>query len=378
MDLQWFAAEDEGRTEEPSEVKLDKARKEGRVVKSQELNSALVLFFTVVVLLIFGKWMLKELALVMIYFFTRCTSAQWDNPYFAYVCARFFLRIVFPIAFIGSVAGVVANIAQNRGFIFSTKPIEFQFSKIIPRFGQYFKKTLFSFEGGFNVVKSLGKVAIIIAVSYAILRNNVIPAIPFSTDAVPQVRRVPPIIALLKIGNIQGSLSLIASLAVRLLATAAIIFLVISIPDYFVQKHQFIESMKMTKQEVKDEYKEMEGDPEVKNHLKQAQQQLLQRNMPRAVAESDVVITNPTHFAVALKYDPAVSDQSPQVTAKGADEMAQAIKRVARENDIPIVENRPLARGLYADTNIGDIIPEAYIRAIVTVYTQIDYYSKKK
>jgi flagellar biosynthetic protein FlhB len=135
--------------------------------------------------------------------------------------------------------------------------------------------------------------------------------------------------------------------------------------------------MNMTKQEVKQEYKEMEGDPEVKSHLQQMQRQLLQRNMPRAVAESDVVITNPTHFAVALQYD-AVKADAPQVTAKGADLVAARIKSLARDNDVPIVENRPLARALYANCEIGDIIPQEYIKAIATIYQQINYLNKKK
>ena len=132
----------------------------------------------------------------------------------------------------------------------------------------------------------------------------------------------------------------------------------------------------MTKQEVKQEYKEMEGDPEVKSHLENAQRQLLQRNIPKAVAESDVVITNPTHFAVSLKYDSSRFD-SPQITAKGADEVAFRIRTIAKENDVPIVENRPLARSLYAETEVGDIIPDKYIKAIVSVYAQIEYINKK-
>jgi len=361
IDLQWFAAEDEGRTEEPSEIKIEKARREGRVAKSQELNSALVMLFAVITLIVLARWMFGQLKLAMEYYFTRCTADQVDNPAFAVTFFYYFIKLTLPIAIIGTVAGVAGNLIQNRGFLFSTKPIEPQFSKILPRFGQYFRKTLFSFEGGFNIAKSLGKIAVIAAVSWVLIRND-----------------LPDLLIMLQAGNIDASVGRIGRMAAQLLVTASVIFLVISIPDYFVQRRQFIESMKMTKQEVKEEYKEMEGDPDVKNRLQQAQRQLLQQNMPRAVAESDVVITNPTHFAVALKYDPAITEQSPQVTAKGADETAFTIKRIAREHDIPIVENRPLARGLYTDTQVGDIIPDIYMRAIVLVYTEIDYYSKQK
>ena len=150
----------------------------------------------------------------------------------------------------------------------------------------------------------------------------------------------------------------------------SILFLIISIPDYFVQRHEFRESMKMTKQEVKEEFKELEGDPEVKGRLQQAQRQLLMQNMPKAVAESDVVITNPTHYAVALKYDREVAD-SPTVTAKGEDNLAFRIREIAKENNIPIVENRPVARGLYTETEVGDIIPESYYRLVAVIYSQI-------
>ena len=119
----------------------------------------------------------------------------------------------------------------------------------------------------------------------------------------------------------------------------------------------------------------MEGDPEVKARLKQMQQQLLKQNIPKAVAEADVVITNPTHYAVSLKYDNAVAD-SPIVTSKGVDETAQLIKRIARENDIPIVENRPVARDLYTNVEVGDIIPNTYWQTIAVIYSHLDKYKQ--
>lgn len=360
IDLQWFAAEDEGRTEEPSEIKLQKARKEGRIAKSSEVNGAFVFLFSAATLVLLGSWIYTKLQQVLVFFFTRCTEKQVDNPSFVIVCYRYFLMIVFPIAIIASVAGIAANIIQNKGFIYSTKPIEPKFSKILPKFGEYFKKTIFSFEGGFNVAKSLGKVALITAIAYFVIRTD-----------------LPQLLFMLKSGNVEGCIGRIAQMASKLILIVAFLFLGISIPDYFVQKKQFIESMKMTKQEVKQEYKEMEGDPDVKRHLEQGQRELLSRNMPKAVAEADVIVTNPTHFAVSLQYQPDIAD-APQVTAKGADEVAQMMKRIARENDVPIVENRPLARGLYAETQVGDIIPYSYINAIALIYRQIDYISKRK
>lgn len=360
IDLQWFAAEDEGRTEEPSQVKLEKARKEGQIAKSSELNGAFVFLFASATLLLLDSWIFIKLQQILVYFFTRCTEKQVDNPIFAAVCYRYFLMIILPIALVSSIAGVIANIIQNKGFIFSFKPIEPKFSKLIPKIGEFLKKTVFSFEGAFNVVKSLGKVAVITAIAFFVIRDS-LPELNFMLQA----------------GNVAGAVARIAQMAAKLLMIVAVFFLAIAVPDYFVQRRQFRERMKMTKQEVKQEFKEMEGDPEVKQRLEQGQRELLRQNMPKAVAEADVIVTNPTHFAVSLQYQPDIAS-APQVTAKGADEVAQMMKRIARENEVPVVENRPLARSLYAETQVGDIIPDDYINAIVLVYKQIDYISKRR
>ena len=178
-------------------------------------------------------------------------------------------------------------------------------------------------------------------------------------------------------GNVAGALGQVAKMAAQILITVAVIFLAISIPDYFIQRHDFMEEMKMTKQEVKEEYKEMEGDPEVKSKLQQMQRQLLSQNLRKAVSESDVVVTNPTHFAVALKYDTTVAE-SPILNAKGEDNMAQTIKRIARENDIPIVENRPVARELYTNVEVGDIIPDKYFNILAVIYSHLEKFKNKK
>lgn len=360
IDLQWFAAEDEGRTEEPSDLKLEKARKEGRVAKSQEVNGGFVFLFAVLTLMLLAKWLLKNFEEILIFFFTRSAQGNAVNGTSAAVFFNYFFKMVLPIAFVSAFAGIAGNIIQNRGWMFSVKPITPNFKKILPHFGEYFKKTIFSKQGAFNVVKSLAKVGFLLFVAYNIIRSNMGELLFIVHQN----------------GNILGAFGKIASIAFKLLLFAAIFFLGISIPDYFVQRSEFIDSLKMTKQEVKEEYKEMEGDPEVKGRIKQAQRQLLASNIPRAVAESDVVITNPTHFAVALKYDAAESD-APMVNAKGEDFMAQRIKQIARENDVPIVENRPLARGLYAEVELGAIIPDSYFKAISVVYSHLKKFRNK-
>lgn len=362
IDLQWFAAEDEGRTEDPTEFKIQKAREEGRVAKSQELCSAIVMLSTVIVLIIGAPYYLKWCEQVLFFYFTHCTEPEFLQKRFFFHFLLNLAKMVLPLAIIGIVAGVLANIFQNRGFIFSLKPIQPQFSKITPRIGQYLKKTLFSFEGGWNVAKSFGKVTIVGISAYIIIRINV----PFILQSINSA-------------DIYHSIGKIAWTAAQILVTCAIVFLVISIPDYLVQKKQFIESMKMTKQEVKREFKENEGDPEVKAHLQAAQRELLQRNMPQQVAKSDVVITNPTHYAVALLYDQFKND-APEVTAKGTDAVAQRIKNLANENQVPIVENRPLARYIYTECEIGDTIPsdDACFKAVAVIYSHLNKFNNKK
>ena len=360
IDLQWFAAEDEGRTEEPADLKLEKARKEGRVAKSQEVNGAFVFLFSVLTLLLLAKWLLKNFEEILVFFFTRSAQGNAVSGTSAVVFFNYFTKMVLPIAFVALVAGVAGNIIQNRGWMFSLKPITPNFKKILPHFGEYFKKTIFSRQGAFNIVKSLAKVAVLVLAAFTIIKSNMGELLFIVHQN----------------GNILGAFGKIASIAFKLLFTAAIFFFVISIPDYVIQRKEFIDSLKMTKQEQKEEYKEMEGDPEVKGRIKQAQRQLLASNIPRAVAESDVVITNPTHYAVALKYDAAETD-APMVNAKGEDFMAQRIKEIARENDVPIVENRPLARGLYAEVELGAIIPDTYFKAISIVYSHLKKFEKR-
>ena len=228
IDLQWFAAEDEGRTEEPSEYKLRKAREEGRVAKSPEIASSLVMLLTVVALIVAAPTILRWCEEVLRFFFTRIAQKDVLQGSYLVICYHYILRIVVPLSVIGGIAAIAANIVQNRGFIFSVKPITPDFNKIVPRIGQYLKKTVFSFEGGFNVVKSLVKIALIAIIAYAIIRAH-----------------VGGVLELLHAGSIRPAVGRIAGIAAQILVVCAILFLVISIPDYFVQRRQFIESMKM-------------------------------------------------------------------------------------------------------------------------------------
>ena len=232
IDLQWFAAEDEGRTEEPSEYKLRKAREEGRVAKSQELNSALVMLVTVIVLIIAAPYFWGWCEETLIFYFTHINEGEMFQTRFFYQFLISLAKMVLPLALCGTVAGVLANLIQNRGFIFSTKPIEPQFSKITPRIGQYLKKTLFSFEGGFNVAKSFIKVAVVFFVAYIIIRSSCFEIVQVQNPSDPSAKPKIVILSLINSSNVSKSIGLIAWTAAKILAVSAVIFLAISIPDY--------------------------------------------------------------------------------------------------------------------------------------------------
>jgi flagellar biosynthetic protein FlhB len=353
IDLQWFAtAEDEGRTEDPTEYKIRKAREEGRVAKSQELTGAIVLLLPVIALMILAPSMIKTFVEMIRFFFSRATTTEVTDPALFRAFLHYFIQLALPIALTAMVAGVASNIAQNGGFIFSTKPISPKFSKIVPNFGKFFARAFFSTEGLFNIAKSLVKVAMIAVVAYVSIKGE-----------------IPKLVTMLNAG-LWSAVVFIASMTSRLLLTAAIMFLVISVPDYLFQRHQFIESLKMTKQEIKEEYKQMEGDPMVKGRIKQRMRELLAQNMAVNVPKADVIITNPTHFAVAMQWDRATM-RAPMLTAKGQDQLALRIKEIAREAGVPIVENRPLARALYAEVEIGDIIPDEYYQALAVILAKV-------
>lgn len=352
VDLQWFAAEDEGRTEEPTEHKIRKAREEGRVAKSQELVGAVVLLLPVLALAFLAPSMLATMLEMIRFFLERATQLDpTKDRIIVQAFFSYFTRLALPIGLVALVAGVASNLAQT-GFLFTTKPLTPNFSKILPRFGQYFRRVLFSAEGLFNLAKSVMKIAIIGVVAFFIIRAE----LPHLTN--------------LTTAPLWTSVTLISSLALRLLVIVALLLLALSVPDLLFQRWQYRESLKMTRQEVKEERKMYEGDPLIKGRLRQRMRELLSRNMAANVPRATVVVTNPTHFAVALEYREGQMS-APLVTAKGADEVAFRIRRIAQEAGVPVVENKPLARALYAETEIGDAIPEKFYQMVATVLAYV-------
>jgi flagellar biosynthetic protein FlhB len=359
LDLQWFAAEDEGRTEEPSEYKIRKAREEGRVAKSQELVGALVLLLPALALLILAPYMLRTCVDMIRFYFLR--AVELDPVKDGIVMEAFinyFTRLVLPIVLVAMAAAIFANLVQT-GFLFTAKPLVPNFSKIVPHFGQYLQRTLFSVDGLFNFAKSLVKMAIIGGVAFLLIRSRI--------EELANLQRM----------NFWTGVTLVASLAIQLLIFCALLLLVLAIPDYMFQRWRYRESLKMSREEVKEERKMYEGDPQIRNRIRQRMRELMSKNMIANVSKADVVVTNPTHFAVALEYDRETMP-APRVSAKGQDEMALRIREIAREYEVPIVENKPLARALYAETEVGDIIPIAYYEVVAAVLGKVMALNEKR
>jgi flagellar biosynthetic protein FlhB len=288
------------------------------------------------------------------FFFGRITEFDpIKDPRIAVVCLTYFARMALPVIVVAMAAGIIANLVQT-GFLFSTKPITPDFTRVLPHFGRYFKR-IFSAEGAFNLFKSIFKIAVIGIVAYMLVSGEIGKLVTLQSV------------------SLWTGLTTTASLAIKLLIIVALLLLLLSVPDIFIQRWQFREQMKMTVQEVKEERKQYEGNPEVRNRIRQRMREIMTRNMIVNVPKADVVVTNPTHFAVALEYDRYAypAPRAPMVTAKGADEMAQQIKRIAKENDVPIVENKPLARALYATVEVGDIIPDEYFVAVAAILRQV-------
>lgn len=350
MDLQWFAAEDEGRTEDPTEQKIRKAREEGKVAKSAEFTSALVLLFPIVALGFLAPYTLGVMEEMLRYFLSIISAGEVLPEHMA-AFLSYLLRMTGPIAALAFAGALFGNIIQV-GFLFTTKPITPDFTKIAPNFGKYFQRSFFSGEAVFNLSKSIFKVIIISIIAYINI-NGELDTIAFFVSA-----------------PFELAFQTTAAVAFRILIQSAIALLLLSLPDYLFQRRQHRESLKMSKQEVKEERKNVEGDPLIKSRLRERMRDVLSQNMMRKVPEADVVITNPTHYAVGMEWD-RERMVAPMVTAKGKDNIAQRIKTIARENSVPIVENKPLARALYAEVEIGEVIPEQYYEVMATILAEV-------
>jgi flagellar biosynthetic protein FlhB len=349
--LQWFAAEDEGRTEEPSEHKLRKAREEGKVAKSVEVTSAVMLLAGILTVAVLSGSMLRTMLAMLTWFLSNAASPNALSGVLVRVFLGYLLRISLPLLAIMFIVAVAGNVIQV-GFLFTAKPIAPDVTRIVPRFGRWIQRAFGSTEALFNLAKSIAKIALIAVVAYLNIRGEI-----------PRLTR-------LALAPFFSGVALVSSIALRIVVEAAVLLLAFGALDYWFQRRQHLEALKMSRQEVKEERKMYEGDPLVRSRLRERMREIMRRNMLKAVPKADVVITNPTHYAVALEYDRAVM-AAPTVTAKGADIVAAKIREVAAEHRVPVVENRPLAQALWREVDIGDPIPEKFYEVISIVLAEV-------
>ncbi|MCL2759011.1 MAG: flagellar biosynthesis protein FlhB [Treponema sp.] len=356
IDLQWFADSDDedapGKTEQPTEHKLKRLREEGQVVKSQELVGAIGLFLPALLLLFLAPSMLRTCMEMLRFFFSRAVELDpARDGLIVGVFFNYFIRLAVPILAVAVFAAIFSNMVQLGGWLFTTKPIIPNFSKAIPKFGKYFKR-IFSSEGLFNLGKSLVKIVIIGFVAFMFINSNL--------DKLRNLQK----------GDTYTGLTLVASIAIQMIIVVSVLLLVLSIADYFFQRWRFRERHKMTRYEMKEEMKMYEADPQIQSRIRSRFREMLRQNLVTEVPKADVIITNPTHISVALQYD-QFSMPGPMVVAIGVEQIAFKIREIAKEHDVPLVENKPLAQALYRETDVGDIIPEAYFQTVAVILSKV-------
>jgi len=339
------------KTQQATGKKRQEARDRGEVARSQELNSGVVLLLGMTVLLACGGHFSRVLGRNAAYIFSEAPNLVPTTPgNIRYLLAgnmKVLMEALAPLLLTLIIAAFGVNFAQV-GWHFSSQSLGFKSDKLNPLEGmkKFFKKTAF-FELGKNILK----ISIIGLLAYSVVHGLI-----WKLMGAAQL----PLPAVVNLGK-----SSLVSLMARLLAFA----MVLGVIDWIWQKRQFEENLKMTKDEVKQEHKDIEGDPQVRARIKGLQYKMAQKRMLADVPTADVVVTNPTHFAVALKYRPG--DPAPVVLAKGADSLAQKIKEIARNARVPVLENKPLARSLYRQVEVGQFIPDSLFQAVAEVLAYV-------
>ncbi|KHF39763.1 flagellar biosynthesis protein FlhB [Halalkalibacter okhensis] len=348
LNLQFFAEE---KTEKATPKKRQDTRKKGQVAKSTDVNTAIILLLVFLFLWLFGGLLGETLFNLLKHTFQTYLLMEMTEANIAALFWELVMEsaiVLLPIMMIALIAGVAASYIQV-GVLFAPEAIKMKLSNFDPIKGA---KRIFSIRALVELLKSLLKISLAGVVVFIIIWMNLENVMILSQKSVGD------------------GFAFIAQLTAILGISVAILLLILSIPDYLYQKYDHEKQIKMSKKDVKDEHKNMEGDPRIKSKRKQKQMEMAMQRMMQEVPKADVVITNPTHFAVALRYDEEKAD-APFVVAKGVDFMAQKIKGVAAEHKVVTVENRPLARALYHQAEIGDQVPEELFKAVAEVLAYV-------
>ena len=346
INLSFFDGE---KTEKPTPKRKQKARSEGQVAMSKEIATAITLILGFLSLKILGEYMYKQIGKVMNFNFTliqdidSIITEDYILDLFIYMIERGII-IVGPISLIAMAIGIVTNILQV-GWHPTTKPLKPRFDAFNPATG--FKR-LFSFRQIIEAIISIIKIIFLIIVIYSAVKD--------------EVYQIINIVYM----DLFSAFIYICNLCVDIGLKVGYFFIIIAVLDFAYQRYSHTKKLRMSKQDIKDEYKQTEGDPFIKGKIRQKMREYSLRRMMQEVPGADVVITNPTHFAVAIKYD-REKEAAPIVVAKGVDHLAQKIKNLAKENNVEIVENKPLARALYNTVEVGKEIPPELYQAVAEI-----------
>jgi len=348
FDLQMFAGE---KTEPATEKRRQDAIDRGNVPKSQDLSSVLVLLVGFLMLRYYGDELFGRCGEYMRYTFSHAIFSGLTLPDTLLLLNQFLLvllQTMAPFMFAIMISAIVSNLVQT-GFLFRLGPLMPDIDRMNPISGI---QNIFSWKLVAELVKSILKILIVAYIPYTTIRDQ----FPFLMRMI-QVEPVPAIIIILK---------LIFAMAIKII----LILMALAFADWAFQKWRHEENIRMSKEEVKEEYKQREGDPKVKQKIRERQRQAASRRMMDEVPKATVVVTNPTHIACALKYVQG-EDDAPKVVAMGAGQIARRIKEIAVEHKIPVIENKPLARQMYKMLEIGDAIPPELYQAVVEVLMQV-------
>ena len=343
---------DQEKTEEPTARKLEKAREEGNVSISKEVSSVMLMFAAIMMLLSTGSFMYGRIEAMFETFFVNAgmpLNNEEQALTYLETAMRFGFEMITPLLIILLVTALLVNMAQT-GAVFSTKKIKPKGSNISPAKGI---KKIFSLKGFVELVKGFTKLFIVGIVIYFTVRNDVEHFLTFSVLPMGESLSEAGSYILVFVGRILAAL------------------FILSVLDAIYQRFQHHKDLRMSKQEVKDEHKQMEGDPQIKSQRRKFAMSMRRRKrMDHSVLSSDVVVTNPTHYAVALRYDPD-HNEAPIVEVKGQRKKALRIKELAKHYGIPIVENKPVAQALFASANEDEYIPADLYRAVAEILAYV-------
>jgi flagellar biosynthetic protein FlhB len=354
INIQLFA--DPDKTEDPTARKLAKAREEGNIPQSKEFIQAMGFLGISALLYVFITPIFSDVINLFYDYFDLDIRNIDENALLFVFFQHSALYLKLAALFIGGmVLTLILSMLQTK-FLIAPKAMKLNLGKLNPIKG--FKK-IFSFKSVVELIKSLIKIAVVGYLSYSIIVNNLNDIIELSTM------------------EVMFSFQFVGNIALEIMFKLGIALLIISIGDIFYQKYEYKKELKMTKKEVKDERKDIEGNPEVKRKQRQIMQQFVFSRMIQEVPTADVVVTNPTHYAVAIKYD-TQKMSAPKIVAKGADEIAEKIKQVARENNVPIIEKPVLARMLYNNLEIDEYVSEEFYKPVAELLAYVYNLKDKK